>query len=389
MGRLTSTTSFTTWKLKPYDNRLVLPPTLDSKIIQNQRTWNEELRLASDPRAEVAWHAGAWFSDGRTTGDVNRGLVLPFGVVPIEVSSYTLNARTIALFGEATLAPTAGWHLIAGLRAEQTKKDFDRSQRVPSVGRFTAEKSFDAFLPKLSVNYALSADTTASASLSLGTKPGGWSAYTGNASLAAFKAEEATAFETGLDTSFAKKTVTLAARAFVYVIRNYQIERSFNASDYLVVNAPRARAVGGELEATWRPISEWTLTATLGVTDITLREFTDPFTLKSYAGKRAPYAPDYDAHVSATWHGPAGWFAGAEVAATGKTFYDESENSLFASSAHAVINARAGYDTPRWRVSLFGENLGDENYATLIVPGVRHAAPGAPRTWGVEAVVKW
>ncbi|MSU23803.1 MAG: TonB-dependent receptor [Opitutus sp.] len=389
LGRLTSATSATSWKLKPYDNRLVLPPTLDSKIVQTQRGWNEEIRLASDTRADFAWKAGAWFSDGQTIGEVTRGLVLPFGVVPIEVSSYTLNARTVALFGEATFAPAAGWHLTAGLRAEETKKDFDRSQRVPGPGRITAGKTFDAFLPKLSANYALSAETTASASLSLGTKPGGWSAYTGNANLAAFKTEETTAFETGLDTSFARKTVTLAARAFVYAIRNYQIERSFNASDYLVVDAPRARAVGGELEATWRPIPEWTLTATLGVTQITLREFTDPFTKKSYAGNRAPYAPDYDAHVSATWHSPSGWFAGAEVAAIGRTFYDESENPLFASRAHAVLNARAGYDTPRWRVSLSGENLSDETYAALIIPGVRHAAPGAPRTYGFEATVKW
>lgn len=386
LGRLASTTSRTEWKLHPYDNRLTLPPTLDSKIIQTQRVWNEELRLAADPRAALSWHAGAWFSGSTTTGDVNRAIPNLF---PVEVSSYQLKARTAALFGEAVFAPAAGWRVTAGLRAEETKKDFDRSQRVPGPGRFTGHKTFDALLPKLAVSYALSADTTASASLSLGAKPGGWSAYTGNANLAPFQAEQAAAFEAGLDTALAHKTVKLAARVFAYAIRDYQIERSFNATDYLVVNAPRARALGGEIEAAWRPAPEWTLAAALGATDVMLREFTDPFTAKSHAGNRAPYAPDYDAHFSATYRAAAGWFAGAELAATGKTFYDESENPLFAANAHAVVNARLGYDAARWRVSVYGENLAGKGYSALIIPGVRHAAPGAPRTWGVEAGWKW
>ena len=389
VGRLTATTSYTDWSLNPYDNRLTLPPTLDSKILQIQRTWNEEIRLASDARAAVAWHVGAWWSDGKTTGDVNRGLVIPVAVIPIEVSSYKLTTRTAAIFGDAVFAPADGWRVTLGARAEETKKDFDRSQRVPGVGRFTDAKTFDSFAPKLSASYALSNATTASASVSLGTKPGGWSAYTGNAALAPFKAERATAFEAGLDTALANRTVKLAARVFDYEIRNYQIERSFNATDYLVANAPRTRSLGGELEATWRPAPEWTFAATLGLTEVTLREFTDPLTAKSYAGKRAPYAPSYDSHLSATWRPGQGWFAGAELAAIGKTFFDESENPTFASRAHLIANARFGYDTPRWRVTLYGENLGDTRYAALIIPGVRHFAPGAPRTFGLEAAVKW
>ena len=390
LGRLTSTTSYTNWKLKPYDNRLVLPPTLDSKVLQSQRTWNEELRLASDPRADLAWHVGAWFSDSHTSGDVNRGLVIPVpAVIPIEVSSYTLGARTAAVFGEAAFVPAAGWRVTAGLRVEQTKKDFDRSQSVPGPGHFADDRDFSSLQPKLAVSVALDANSNASASIALGTKPGGWSAYTANAALAPFSAEKALAFEAGLDTALANKTVKLAARAFYYDIDDYQIERSFNASDYLVVNAPRARSVGGEFEATWHPVAEWTFAATFGLTDITLREFIDPITKKDYSGNRAPAAPAYDASLSATYRIATGWFAAAEFSAVGKTFFDESENPAFASLAHQVVNARVGYEAARWRASVYGENVFDEGYAALIIPGVRHAAPGAPRTFGVELAVKW
>ena len=125
------------------------------------------------------------------------------------------------------------------------------------------------------------------------------------------------------------------------------------------------------------------------MTDITLRKFTDPFTAKSYAGDRAPYAPAYDANLSATYRAATGWFAGAELSAVGKTFYDESENPLYASAAHTVVNARLGYETARWRTTLYGENLANAGYTALIIPGVHQAAPGAPRTYGVEAVVKF
>jgi len=390
LGRLTATTSRTEWRLEPYDNRLVLPPTIDSRLTQSQRLWNEEVRLASAPRADTAWHLGAWFSDGTTDGDANRGIVLPFGVVPIEVSNFSLHTHALAAFGEATIEPAPRWRVTAGFRAEETKRTFVRRQRVPApAARFAARRTFDSFLPKLAASYALSDVTNISAGVALGTKPGGWSAYTDKPALAGFAAEKTAAFDAGLDTTLANKTLTLAARAFAYAIRDYQIERSFNATDYLVVNAPRARSLGGEVEASWRVTRELTLTATFGLTEITLREFTDPITGRSYAGRRAPYAPEHDAHASATYRAASGWFAAADVAATGRTFFDESENARFASRAHAIAGARLGYEAPHWRAAVFGENLFDARYTTLIIPGVRHAVPGAPRTWGVEAALKW
>jgi len=386
IGHLTATTSYTDWKLDPFTNRLVLPPTLDSSIVQTQHTWNEEIRLASSPQTALAWNAGAWFSDGRTRSAVNRAIPNLF---PIEVSASATNAQTVALFGEATIFNAGSLQVAAGLRLEQVKKDFDRSQQVPGPGHFTADKTFSAVLPKLTATYSISSDTTASATISAGTKPGGWSAFTDNAALAEFHPERTVAFETGIDTALAQKTVKLAARAFAYSIRDYQIERSFTQTDYIVVNAPRARSLGAEVEATWHPAPAWTLAATFGFTDVTLRTFTDPFTGANYAGNRAPYTPSYDANLSATYRDPTGWYAGAEVSFVGKTYYDESENPDFAQSAHEIVNARIGYDTRRWRVGVYGENLGDESYYTLIIPGVGHAVPGAPRTYGVEAAVKW
>lgn len=385
-GLLTSTTSRTEWLLSPYDNRLTLPPTLDSKIVQAQRAWNEELKLASSPRADAAWNLGAWFSDTNTHGDVNRAIP---GLFPIEVSNYVMNAHTAAAFGNVTFALTPALKLALGLRAEETAKTFYRAQQVPGPGQFASSKNFYQALPKASLSYALDNNTTASFTASQGAKPGGWSAYTGNANLAPFRQEKATDYEAGIDTMLADNKVRLATRIFYYDISNYQIERSFNASDYLVVNAPKARSFGGEVETTWRPVKELTVAATLGITEVTLRQFVDPFTGANYSGNRAPYAPLYNAEISATWRPVADWFATAEVVRTGKTYFDESERSAFAERAYTVANLRLGYDTAQWRFDVYGDNLFDEGYYTIIVPGVGHAAPGAPRTYGAEVVWKW
>lgn len=386
IGRLSATTSYTGWALDPYDNRLVLPPPLDSSLAQRQRAWNEEIRLVSDAAAARAWTAGAWFSNTHTTGQIERSIP---GLFPIEASSFEADAQTVALFGELALFSDRDWLLVAGLRAESVNKDFDRRQTVPGPGRFVATRAFNSLLPKVSARYDISSVTTASIEVAGGLKTGGWSAFTDNANLAGFEPERLFAIEAGFDTAFTDQHVTLSAHAFTYFIRNYQIERSFNATDYLVVNAPRARSTGAEIEIEWHPLPEWEITASAGLTNVTLREFTDPITRLSYAGRRAPYTPEGDARLALVYQAPTGYFAGIDYVLIGKTYYDETENSSFAQETYTVLNTRLGYDTTHWRVTLYSENLAQKRYASSIIPGVGHVVPSNPRTFGVECVLKW
>lgn len=386
LGRLSATTSYSDWRLEPYQNFLILPPPLASRLTQAQRSWNEEIRLVADSHAALPWTVGAWFSDAGTKGQVARSIA---GVFPIEASGYDLDSQTAALFGHVEAPFTNHWRFSAGLRAEQVNKEFDRRQTVPSLGRFSSEATFNAILPKLAITYSPPNETTVYASLSAGTKPGGLSAFTDSPELARFSAERTVAVEAGIDTPFAKKALVVAARAFAYAIRDYQLERSFTPTDYLVVNAPQARSVGGEIETTWNVVNGLTLDATLGVTEITLRKFVDPFTGLNYEGKRAPYTPRYDASFNVRYHDRSGWFAATELVLVGKTFYDESETSAFAQNAYAIWGARLGYGARAWRFGVYFENLGGRNYYTMIIPGVGHAVPGAPRTFGVETVIKW
>jgi iron complex outermembrane recepter protein len=386
-ARFTTVTSYTHWKLNPYDDWLVLPPPIDSNLTQSQEAVNEELRLASTCGGEFSWDMGAWLSGGTTTGAAQRSIG---GVFPIEASDFGYSRREAAVFGELVFVPAPTWKITIGVRTQATEKDYHQDEELPSPNphlHFT--RSDDAFLPKVVASHDLGTQTAAYASISSGTRPGGYAAYTDNPALIPYSAEHTTAFEAGLGTSLAENSVKLTARAFDYEIRNYQIERSFSSTDYFVATAPRARSVGGELEGTWTPMTHWTVALNLGVTHATLVEFHDPLTGASHEGDRAPYAPSYTAALSISYRPSLGWFASASIASTGRTFYTESENPVYAQNAYAVASGRIGYESARWRVSLYIENAANEGYYTLIVPGVNSAAPGDPRNFGSELALKF
>jgi outer membrane receptor protein involved in Fe transport len=247
-------------------------------------------------------------------------------------------------------------------------------------------------LPKLGLTYAPDRNTSFFATVGAGFKPGGFSAFTGTRSLAAFGPERTKTFEAGVTRPSADQKLTATARLFYYDITGYQIERSFatggTGNEYLVVNAPRARSFGGELELNWQLRPGLTLAAEVGATDVTLREFTDPFTGISYAGNRAPAVPVYDASLRADYEASGGFFGGLELTSNGRTYYTESEDLDFGQRAYALLGVHLGYAAGNYRLTVYGENLADARYYSAITPGTGHGTPGAPRTVGVEVRVK-
>jgi iron complex outermembrane receptor protein len=386
VGRLTATTAHTDWELGPYSNSQELFPgfELANDLTLRQRLWSEELRFTGDQRADVRWSGGALFSDGSMNGTVARSAGFP-----IEASSYRMNQRTLAAFGEVAVKVSDVLTLTPGLRVETNRKDFSRTETVPTPGTSAQSATSGAVLPKLAASYTISPGTTLFASAGAGYKPGGFSSFTGSASLAAFGPERTIAFETGLTRESADHAYTATVRAFWYEIKGYQIERSFTATDYFVANADRARSRGAELELEWRPVAGLTVQAGLGWTDVTLRRFTAPFSATPSDGNRAPYVPNYDASLRVTYRHENGWFVGVDASAAGKTFYDESETAATAQRTYGLLGAQLGWENRRWRVGFYGENLTGEEYYSSITAGIGHGTPGAPRTYGVQATLKF
>jgi iron complex outermembrane recepter protein len=384
---LTTVTSYTDWRMNPYLSFLVLPPPLINLIVQDQKSWNEEIRVQSDPHAAIHGSAGAWFSRGSTDNYVNRAIP---GLFPIEVSSFEQGNRSDAVFGEVTISPEPNWRITAGVRGETDEKNFVRNELVPTPGLgYVGSGRYDGLLPKLAATWDTGATSHAVLAVALGLRPGGFASYTDNPALIPFATERSTQYSAGWDTSLARQTVDLAVRAFYDDIGNYQIERSFSATDYFVATAPRAHSVGAEVEGRWRPSAGWTVGASGGWTDARLDQFHSPITGQDESGNEAPNVPRFNANIEVTFRPGLGWFASGHLTAYGRTFYDELGSPQYSQQSYALAGLRAGYETARWSVAVYGENLADKGYYELIIPGVNSANPGEPRTFGTEATFKF
>ena len=384
---VTATTSFTNWQLSPYSNRLVVYGGIDfdSVLNQSQRAFNEEVRYASDFVT-----GGLFYSHGRTEGGASR----TFSGFTIEDSNFVIDSDSVALFGQTTFKPSPGWLITPGLRLEHDAKDFTRVERVPADSLIEQDDSWTAFLPSVGVTRHLTPATDLVVTLSRGFKPGGYSAYTGVPSLTRYDPQTTWGLEAAISTAAKESHWSFTSRAYAYRVNGYQIERSFAVPDtgtdeYLVVNAKRARVLGLEVEATWQPVTDVTVTLAAGLTDVTLQDFTDPYTGISYAGDRAPYAPTGNGALRVAYRPARGFFASADLTWTGRTFYDEQETAGLSQDAYTLFDASAGYAFARADISIFGRNLGDKAYYTSITAGVAHGTPGAPGRWGGEFNYHW
>ena len=389
-GRLTATTGYSRWDMGPYSNTLDFGfAELGNGSTLLQRNLSEEVIFTADEDADVAWRAGVFANDGRTNGSFTRD----FGGFTFEQSDYQFDVLDLAAFGEATLSATDTLDVTVGLRLVRTEMDSVRVETIPVPQTTPAKHESEAILPHLNLRQTLSDGTLVFANVAMGYKTGGFSAFTGNAALAPYDAEYTTAYEAGVSHATDDGRYSVTLRAYLYDIDDYQIERSFatnaTADDYLVVNADSARSVGGELELAWRPLNGLELAASYGLTDTTLRGFTDPYSGDVFNGNRVPYVPAYDAHVRADYRHESGFYIGATVATIGKTYYTEAEDPTFLQDSYTLVSARLGYATDRYRIGVSGANLTEEEYYSAITPGTFHGTPGAPRTIVGEASLRF
>lgn len=386
-GTLTSSTSFSSFDLGPYNNRLVVYGgfDFDSAVTQSQDTFTEEIRYTADN-----YSGGFLYSTSRTEGATDR----VFSGFPVELSGFTTDADKVALFGRANFTPHEGWVLTPGVRVEYVGKDFIRTETIPTSQVYNRSNDWWAFLPSLTATRRFDPTTDLSFTVGGGFKPGGYSAFTGRADLTEFDPQRNWGGEIAYSASPRGWNLTYTARGYAYWVSGYQVERSFavpaaSTDEYLVVNADRAQLLGFELESVWRPVRDVSVTLALSLTQSTLTDFTDPFTGASYSDNQVPFAPAGNGALLVEYRPATGFFAGAGVTWTGTTYYDEQETAMFEQRSYALVEAHAGFAFKRGELRVFGRNLADEEYYSSITPGVAHGTPGAPLTWGAALDLHW
>ncbi len=384
-----SITNRNDWSMNP--NRVDLDtstnsPAQTSVILQDHIEWSQELRIESKQDSEIDWVIGAFYSDSEIGGDATRS----FGVT--EKTVYNLESKNIGVFASLAKDLTDNDNLSIGLRYDNFEKNIDRTKDgfnfLPAPSPFTdsisQKNDFDSFSPSLDWERKITEGLTGNIRATYSEKPGGFSAYTTDASQISFSEEETLSYEIGLLFT-PTESWGLNLTAFLNDIKNYQFERTVTGStNYYVANADEVTAKGIEIEGYLKPSENFTFSVAYGLCD---SEY-DKFDGSVLVGKQVSFVPKHTLALSLNYQFDNGLHGQVGTKTLGDTHYWNYDGSNPADKidTYTLLDANLAYDWKDLEFSVFGLNLTDEEYYTSLVnnlpdtPGVA----GSPRVVGLS-----
>lgn len=274
---------------------------------------------------------------------------------------------------------------------------------------------------RFGVDYKPERDTLLYANIARGYKAGSFPQLgaTNISALAPVTQERLTSYEAGFKLALARRLLTLDGAVFYYDYANKQIRGKYDDPIFGVldklVNVPKSRMIGAELEATLRPMRGLTLTATGSFLDSKILDYVGIATDGSsynYAGSAIPYTPKFQGRLSGdyTWRmGSMSPFIGASVSARtsaitqigGSSGFVPASNfrssvpvsQLFTIPGYTLVDLRAGATLAdgKYTFNIYGRNVFNKFYLTNIYTGydtiVRYT--GEPATYGVSFAFKY
>ncbi len=400
----------------------------DATRDDNRKTWQQELRFASDLGGAFDFVAGGFYQHDNTDFCVSQllgfldltGGPLPFGAW--NDTPYILcnaqKAKSTAVFAEGTFKATDKLTITAGGRYTWERKTWRGRQQafIPTLGggfdlSLRLNEALDASVYKypagvvtlqardneptyrISASYQAADDVFLYSTYSHGFKGGGFNDQIGGfapfgTDLAAFataasatRPEKADSYEIGLKSEFLDHRARFNIAGFWVDYSNLQkqivVPITVNGLPNQVTrffNAASARVKGIEAEATIVPTKGLTLRGVLGYQDAGYRRYVTPIP-SGYDLSTAPLdrAPKWQWSMDGTYAVPVSdqWkvtFNG-NVSYIGRNLFTQSiadarDNTFL--RAHTLLNASItlAQADDRYWFRLVGKNLGDKRYET-------------------------
>jgi iron complex outermembrane recepter protein len=340
------------------------------------------------------------------------GAALPF-YIRIDGTAKT---DAIAGFGELRWKPTDRLKITVGARYSHEKRAaayrYEINFGAPFVANPDLKADFNAFTPRVVVNYEAVDDINIYASATRGFKSGGFNLL---AIQPGFAPEKVWTYEAGIKTQFADRRITFNANVFYAKYDDIQVGQIINLSSVLT-NAAKATLKGAEVEFSARPNNAIELGATLAYLDAKYDNFctgdpTRPTAPVStgctaanpiqLAGNRFPRAPEFTLTGTAAYTIPiaeGGLTLRGDVRYQSKTYFTQFNRPEISQDGYTVVNARLTYTGAEGRYSFGGfvNNLFDKTYFTEVLESgafnpqlVAQAYVAPPRTYGVTASFKF
>lgn len=352
--------------------------------------FTQEFKLSSNNEDNrLKWVAGVYFGKEKKNYKTMGYQYYYQGAFDQDVPSET-NGKTMAVFGQASYDVTDALTLTLGGRYQKIDKDIDLTQYNFPVGMghsssfYTFSESDDAswnaFLPKAALSYAINDDANVYFSYSKGYLPGGFNYYpTTEGDKLKFDAQTSDSYELGIRGDFLDDKITLGASIFYMDIDDIHLyDAGYNDRGIYystVSNGGKARSKGVELDATYRINDNWTLNGAFGVTDAEYSEHID----SNYNGNTVRMTPKYTANVGVGYFNPNGFYGRLDVNAQGSIYFDDANS--YKQGAWATADVKIGYLNDGFNIYGYVKNITDEEHIENYQSRVIYF--NEPRTFGI------
>ena len=338
-------------------------------------------RFAPDGLGEARIHTGDWSAESVVRWDNGDGLEATAGISHTRVDfdqfidlsllsgvgDFDDRQVSTGLFGEVAWRLFDRATLIAGLRYQR-----DRQQRTGFLQGRTApipldyRKSFDAWLPKVSIAYDFTRGLTIGALVQRAYNPGGVSLRFDIGQPDEYLAETLWNYELFARASLLDGALSATANLFRYDMLDAQRSRAIvivapagqRVGFADLFNVPRARAHGAELALDWRASRRFSARGSIGLLDTKITR-TDEAT-SHLLGKGFQRAPLFSASAAVDWQPVERVRLSAQLRHNAGYFSDETERRDLRVGALTTLNARAAVEWGPVTGFVYARNLFDE-----------------------------
>lgn len=325
---------------------------------------NEKGRLFND---STDWVIGLYYlnQDEELAEDSDFGV---FGFSRLN-SRYT--TENSAIFGQLDSHITDKVTVISGLRVEHFGADFNGVEETDGRGFNILNDDVNELLfgGKLGLNYQFNQDQLLYTSLSRGYKSGGVNSDSQiTPSQRSFETEFLWSLEAGLKSSWLNGDLNTNIAIFYATRRDAQVGSSLQVGQNFVDfidNAAKGTNLGLEADLDWLINNHWRVFAALGLLDATFDDFDNADLLADgidISGRRQAHSPAYQFNLGAEYYLAQNWTFKANIEGRDEFFFSNSNNAR--SSSYAIVNSSIDYRNDNWKVTLWGRNLFDKEYAT-------------------------
>ena len=318
----------------------------------------------------------------------------------IDIDSY-------AGYAQGTFKFTDRLSVTAGGRYTWEDKKFTtmlarNASGVVTIPENSVSESWDAFTPRVGMEYQVTPDMMGYISASRGFKSGGFNGRaTSLAEIGAFDPEYVWSYEAGIKSEWFDNRLLVNLAGFYNDYTDIQLTSVVAVQGIIAVvteNAGEARIKGLELEVVAQPFEPLLIRGGLGYTHARFTELAPGATVT--LDSRLPKTPAWTGNLVVEYDIPMGTMGsvtlGGDLSYRSSYFNEVPNTPLLAQDDYSLLGAHARFRTidERWELTVFGTNLGDKRYRTNGLQaygsfGTADSTFGPPEEWGLTLKARY